>query len=59
MKSGGFQQDDKVIIKSDDIATNRRSEPTYRLPDMAYHIDKIKRGYDLYLGKIKQIWSSV
>ncbi|MBC8484509.1 MAG: arginine--tRNA ligase, partial [Bacteroidetes bacterium] len=48
MKSGGFQ-DDKVIIKSDDIATNRRSEPTYRLPDMAYHIDKINRGYDLIL----------
>src|SRR4030095_13503701 len=24
-------------------------EPTYRLPDMAYHIDKIKRGFDLIL----------
>jgi arginyl-tRNA synthetase len=22
-------------------------EPTYRLPDMVYHVDKIKRGYDL------------
>jgi len=31
---------DKVIVKSS-------GEPTYRLPDMAYHIDKIKRGYDL------------
>lgn len=32
--------EDKVIVKS-------TGEPTYRLPDMAYHIDKIKRGYDL------------
>jgi arginyl-tRNA synthetase len=30
---------DKVIIKS-------TGEYTYRLPDMAYHINKIKRGYD-------------
>lgn len=33
---------DKVIVKS-------TGEPTYRLPDMVYHIDKIKRGYDLIL----------
>jgi arginyl-tRNA synthetase len=32
--------EDKVIVKS-------TGEPTYRLPDMAYHIDKIDRGYDL------------
>ncbi|MCC6865494.1 MAG: arginine--tRNA ligase [Ignavibacteria bacterium] len=31
---------DKVIVKA-------TGEPTYRLPDIAYHIDKIKRGYDL------------
>ena len=37
----GFTKD-KVIVKSG-------GEPTYRLPDMAYHIDKIKRGYDLIL----------
>lgn len=30
---------DKVIVKSS-------GAPTYRLPDMAYHIDKIKRGFD-------------
>lgn len=35
----GFQKD-KVIVKS-------TGEPTYRLPDIAYHIDKINRGYDL------------
>jgi len=31
---------DKVIVKA-------TGEPTYRLPDMAYHIDKIQRGFDL------------
>lgn len=37
---GKKETEDKVIVKSTD-------EPTYRLPDMAYHVDKIKRGYDL------------
>ena len=36
--SGGKQ--DKVYIKS-------TGEPTYRLPDTAYHKDKINRGFDL------------
>lgn len=40
-ESEGFEKD-KVIVKS-------TGEPTYRLPDMAYHIDKIKRGYDLII----------
>lgn len=40
-KDDGFQKD-KVIVKSS-------GEPTYRLPDIAYHIDKIKRGYDLII----------
>jgi arginyl-tRNA synthetase len=31
--------EDKVIVKT-------TGEPTYRLPDMVYHIDKIQRGYD-------------
>lgn len=35
----GFQKD-KVIVKES-------GEPTYRLPDIAYHADKLKRGYDL------------
>lgn len=35
---GGEQ--DKVIVKS-------TGEPTYRLPDIAYHMTKIDRGYDL------------
>lgn len=33
---------DKVIVKA-------TGEPTYRLPDMAYHIDKVQRGYDLII----------
>jgi arginyl-tRNA synthetase len=34
--------EDKVIVKS-------TGEPTYRLPDMAYHIVKLNRGYDLLI----------
>lgn len=33
---------DRVYIKS-------TGEPTYRLPDTAYHIEKIKRGFDLMI----------
>jgi arginyl-tRNA synthetase len=31
---------DRVLVKSS-------GDPTYRLPDIAYHIEKIRRGYDL------------
>ena len=37
----GFDQD-RVIIKS-------TGEPTYRLPDMAYHVEKFKRNFDLII----------
>ena len=37
----GFEKD-RVIIKS-------TGEPTYRLPDIAYHVEKIKRGFDLII----------
>ena len=33
------QEQDRVIIKS-------TGEPTYRLPDIAYHCDKFRRGFD-------------
>jgi arginyl-tRNA synthetase len=33
-------EEDKVIVKA-------TGEPTYRLPDIAYHITKFERGYDL------------
>lgn len=40
-KTTEFGKDkDTVIIKSS-------GEPTYRLPDIAYHVNKIERGYDL------------
>lgn len=35
-------EQDKVIVKSS-------GEPTYRLPDIAYHITKFERGYDLMI----------
>ncbi len=35
-------EQDKVIVKSS-------GEPTYRLPDIAYHITKFERGYDLII----------
>ncbi|MDX9758074.1 MAG: arginine--tRNA ligase [Bacteroidota bacterium] len=40
LKTTAFGADkDRVIIKSS-------GEPTYRLPDIAYHREKIRRGYD-------------
>jgi arginyl-tRNA synthetase len=33
---------DKVIVKG-------TGEPTYRLPDIAYHVEKFRRGYDLMI----------
>jgi arginyl-tRNA synthetase len=41
-----LKMDDKIFDK-DKVIVKTTGEPTYRLPDMAYHIDKIKRGYDL------------
>ncbi len=38
---------DRVIIKSS-------GEPTYRLPDVAYHLDKLGRGYDRILDVLGQ-----
>lgn len=35
-------EQDKVIVKS-------TGEPTYRLPDIAYHVTKFERGYDLII----------
>jgi arginyl-tRNA synthetase len=34
------KEQDRVVIKSS-------GEPTYRLPDIAYHVEKIKRGFEL------------
>ncbi len=37
------QEKDKVLIKSS-------GEPSYRLPDIAYHITKFERGYDMIVN---------
>ena len=34
---------DRVLVRS-------TGEPTYRLPDIAYHLDKLERGYDLLVN---------
>lgn len=39
---GSRSENDKVIIKS-------TGEPTYRLPDMAYHVTKFERGFDIII----------
>ncbi len=36
------QDDDRVIVKSS-------GEPTYRLPDIAYHREKFRRGFDILI----------
>lgn len=40
LKTTAFgKEQDTVLVKSS-------GEPTYRLPDIGYHVDKLKRGYD-------------
>ena len=38
-ESGEEEEKDEVLVKSS-------GEPTYRLPDIAYHLDKLNRGFD-------------
>jgi arginyl-tRNA synthetase len=40
LKLDEFGLQDRVIVKS-------TGEPTYRLPDIAYHVDKFQRGYQV------------
>jgi len=56
LKSKGlvYEKDDatwykatEVGAKQDKVYIKSTGEPTYRLPDTAYHKDKIKRGYDV------------
>ncbi len=49
-----YDQDGAVWFKSselgdekDRVIVKRTGEPTYRLPDMAYHKNKLERGFDL------------
>ena len=36
--------------ESDTVLVKRTGEPTYRLPDIAYHVDKMERGFDLLVN---------
>ena len=40
--AGGGDDKDRVLVRSD-------GEPTYLLPDIAYHADKLARGFDLMI----------
>lgn len=42
LKLDEYGLQDRVIVKS-------TGEPTYRLPDIAYHVDKFRRGYKLVI----------
>ncbi|HEX7072386.1 MAG TPA: arginine--tRNA ligase, partial [Rhodothermales bacterium] len=49
-----FEKDGAVWFKTtefgkeqDTVLVKRTGEPTYRLPDIAYHVDKFERGFDL------------
>ncbi|MBO6574848.1 MAG: arginine--tRNA ligase [Rhodothermales bacterium] len=52
-KGLAFEKDGAVWFKTtefgkdqDTVLVKSSGEPTYRLPDIAYHIDKVKRGFD-------------
>ncbi len=49
-----YEQDDATWFKTtefgkdkDTVLIKSSGEPTYRLPDIAYHLNKLQRGYDL------------
>ncbi len=53
-KNLSYKKDDAVWLKltelgndADKVIVKSSGEPTYRLPDIAYHITKFERGYDL------------
>lgn len=53
-KNLAYDQDEAVWFKTtefgkdkDTVLVKNTGEPTYRLPDIAYHQDKLDRGYDL------------
>jgi arginyl-tRNA synthetase len=48
LRSTAFgDQDDRVLVKRD-------GEFTYRVPDIAYHVDKFARGYDVLIDVLGQ-----
>jgi arginyl-tRNA synthetase len=54
-----FEQDGAVFLRGDPLGLPKDAvlvrsgpdkQPTYRTPDIAYHIEKLKRGFDLIVG---------
>ncbi len=37
-------------LPKDAVLIRQTGEPTYRTPDIAYHVEKLKRGFDLIIG---------
>lgn len=44
-----LKMDEKAGFDKDKVIRKSTGEPTYRLPDMAYHVEKLNRGYDLII----------
>lgn len=44
-----LKMDEKAGFDKDKVIRKSTGEPTYRLPDMAYHVNKLERGYDLII----------
>lgn len=40
---------EKLGLPKDQVLIRSTGEPTYRTPDIAYHIDKLKRGFELII----------
>lgn len=40
---------EKLGLPKDQVLVRSTGEPTYRTPDIAYHIDKLERGFDLII----------
>ncbi|MDX1438919.1 MAG: arginine--tRNA ligase [Rubricoccaceae bacterium] len=45
-KLGKTKSDDEGEHEVDTVLVKSSGEPTYRLPDIAYHMDKLERGFD-------------
>ena len=41
-----LQRDNEKVERQDKVIVKSSGEPTYRLPDIAYHVEKLERGFD-------------
>ncbi|MBX7151515.1 arginine--tRNA ligase [bacterium] len=49
IKTSEFKYDQGQKAENDKVIIKATGEPTYRLPDMAYHINKFERNFDLMI----------